>query len=271
MSVGRSCALQGQKALITGAASGIGAAIARRFARAGAGVGINYRSDPTPAEKMAEEIRLQGGEAFPIKADVSNESDVQKMIAAFLAAFGRLDIVVPNAGIQKDAPFAEMTLEQWRDVLDINLTGQFITAREAVRQFLKQGADLSLSQATGKIIFISSVHEVIPWAGHVNYAASKGGTALLMKSLAQEVADKRIRVNGIAPGAVKTKINRQAWETADAEQRLLRLIPYGRIGKPDDVAEAALWLASDASDYVVGTTLFVDGGMSLYPEFREGG
>lgn len=263
--------LQGQKALVTGATSGIGAAIARRLAAAGAVVGINYRSDPAPAERMAEEIRRDGGEALPVKADVSEEAQVQAMFRAFLDAHGRIDIVVPNAGIQKDAAFADMTLEQWRAVLDVNLTGQFLTAREAVRRFFAQGVDPGVSRAAGKVIFISSVHELIPWAGHVNYAASKGGTMLMMKSLAQEVAGSRIRVNGIAPGAIKTKINRQAWETPDAEAKLLELIPYGRVGEPEDVAEAAVWLASDASDYVTGTSLFVDGGMSLYPGFREGG
>lgn len=263
--------LEGQKALITGATSGIGAAIASGFAKAGAAVGINYRSDPAPALKMAEEIRRNGGHALPVQGDVSKETDVQRMFAEFLDAFDRIDIVVPNAGIQKDAPFAEMTLEQWQTVLDVNLTGQFLTAREAVRHFLSRGADPSVSRAVGKVIFISSVHELIPWAGHVNYAASKGGTMLMMKSLAQEVADRRIRVNGIAPGAIKTKINRDGWDTPEAAKKLLNLIPYGRVGEPDDVAEAAVWLASDASDYVVGTTLFIDGGMSLFPGFREGG
>ena len=263
--------LHGQKALVTGATSGIGAAVARRLADAGAAVGINYRSDPTVAEELAAEIRGRGGEALPVKADVSSEPEVQSMVTEVVRAFGRIDIVVPNAGIQRDAPFAEMTLEQWTAVLDVNLTGQFLTAREVVRQFLKQSAHPSVSRAAGKIIFISSVHEQIPWAGHVNYAASKGGTMLLMKSLAQEVANQRIRVNGIAPGAIKTRINRQAWQTPGAEEQLLTLIPYGRVGEPDDVAEAAVWLASDASDYVVGTTLFIDGGMSLYPAFRDDG
>lgn len=263
--------LKGQKALVTGATSGIGAAIARHLARAGATVAINYRSDPEAAVTMADEIRRDGGEALPVKADVSQEAEVEAMFAEVLEVFGRLDIIVPNAGIQKDAAFAAMTLGEWNAVIAVNLTGFFLTAREAVRQFLKQDVDPSLSRAAGKIIFISSVHEVIPWAGHVNYAASKGGVMQLTKSLAQEVAEKRIRVNAIAPGAIKTSINRQAWERPEAEQELLKLIPYGRVGEPEDVAEAAVWLASDASDYVVGTTLLIDGGMSLYPAFREGG
>ncbi len=193
------------------------------------------------------------------------------MFAEFLQEFGRVDILVANAGIQRDSPFIEMTLEQWRAVLDINLTGYFLVAREAVRQFQKQGIDPSVSRAAGKILFVSSVHDAIPWAGHINYAASKGGIMQLMKSLAQEVSEQHIRVNGIAPGAIKTNINRQAWESPQAEAALLKLIPYKRLGEPEDVGEAAVWLASDASDYVVGTTLFIDGGMSLYPEFREGG
>jgi glucose 1-dehydrogenase len=263
--------LQGQKALVTGATSGIGAAIARRLARAGAAVAINYRSDPDTAAKMADEIRHEGGEALPVHADVSKEEEVQAMFSDALQAFKRLDIVVPNAGLQKDAPFEDMTFDQWNAVIAVNLSGYFLTAREAVRQFLQQDPDRGISRAAGKIIFISSVHEAIPWAGHVNYAASKGGIMLLMKSLAQEVAGKRIRVNGIAPGAIKTNINRQAWEKPEAEAELLELIPYNRVGEPEDVADAAVWLASDASDYVVGTTLFIDGGMSLCPGFREGG
>ncbi len=263
--------LAGQNAIITGAASGIGAAIARSFATAGAAVGINYHSQPEKAASIVDEIQQQGGNAIVLKANVSKEPEVREMFSEFVRAFGRVDIVVGNSGIQKDAPFAEMTIDQWQSVMDINLAGQFLTAREGVRHFLNQKIDADVSPAAGKIIFISSVHELIPWAGHANYAASKGGVMLLMKSLAQEVAEKRIRVNGIAPGAIKTSINRHAWETPEAEQKLLKLIPYGRIGQPEDVGKAAVWLASDASDYVAGTTLFIDGGMSLYPGFHDGG
>ncbi|WP_262031606.1 SDR family oxidoreductase [Microvirga sp. Mcv34] len=263
--------LRGQKALVSGASSGIGAAIASAFGAAGAAVGVNYRSHPEEAERIVEAIRGAGGEAMALKADVSREDEVRTMFDAFGDAFGRLDVLVANSGIQRDAAFAEMTLDQWRRVIDVNLTGQFLCAREAVRRFLAQAPDPSVSRATGKIICMSSVHEVIPWAGHVNYAASKGGVMLMMKSLAQEVAQAGIRVNGIAPGAIRTPINREAWETPEAERKLLELIPYARVGEPEDVARAAVWLASDASDYVVGTTLFVDGGMTLYPGFRENG
>ena len=263
--------LEGQKALVTGGSSGIGAAIAIALGAAGAAVGVNYHSSPEGAERVAEEIRRSGGEAVTLKADVASEAVVQAMFCALDVAFGRIDILMANSGIQQDASFADMTLDQWRRVIDVNRTGRFLCAREAVRCFLAQERNPSVSRAAGKIVCMSSVHEVIPWAGHVNYAASKGGVMLMMKSLAQEVARHRIRVNGLAPGAIRTPINRNAWETPDAERRLLDLIPYGRIGEPEDVAKVAVWLASDDSDYVVGTTLFIDGGMSLYPGFRDSG
>jgi glucose 1-dehydrogenase len=263
--------LEGQVALVTGGSSGIGAGVAVALASAGAAVGVNYASSSEGAAAVVDEIERAGGAAVALQANVSREEQVEAVFRELLDHFGRLDILVANAGIQKDAAFADMTLDQWRTVLDINLTGQFLCAREAVRIFDRQGRDLGRSAAAGKIICMSSVHEVIPWAGHVNYAASKGGIMLMMKSLAQEVASRGIRVNGIAPGAIQTDINRDAWETPEALQRLLALIPYGRIGQPEDVARTAVWLASDASDYVTGTTLFVDGGMTLYPGFRENG
>jgi glucose 1-dehydrogenase len=195
---------------------------------------------------------------------------VRRMITGLVGAFGRLDILVANAGVQQDAPAVDITLQQWKTVIDINLTGQFLCAREAIKQFLQQEPS-PVSKASGKVICISSVHELIPWAGHVNYAASKGGVMLMMKSLAQEFAEKKIRINSIAPGAIRTKINEAVWSDPDRAKELLNLIPYGRIGEPEDVAKAAVWLASDEADYVTGTTLFVDGGMTLYPEFRAGG
>jgi glucose 1-dehydrogenase len=263
--------LEGQKAIVTGASAGIGEAIARHLAAAGAAVAVNYRSDPDSAKKIVDEIQAQGGEAIAIQADVSKEEAVHKLFEEALAHFGTLDILINNAGRQNDAPFTEMTPDQWRSVIDVNLTGPFLCAQEAARLFLKQGVSKGVSRAAGKIIFISSVHEVIPWAGRVNYAASKGGIELLMKSVAQELASRRIRVNSIAPGAIKTDINREAWEKPEAEAELLKLIPAGRVGEPDDIGKAAVWLASDESDYVNGTTLFIDGGMTLYPEFADGG
>jgi glucose 1-dehydrogenase len=263
-------ALDGQTAIVTGASSGIGAAIAASFAAAGAKVGINYVGSAAAAQRLVADIKASGGEALALKADVSNEDQVRTMFAAFLEAFGRLDILVANAGIQIDAPTSAMTLQQWNRVLAVNLTGQFLCARDAIGHFLRQDPSPA-SKARGKIICMSSVHEMIPWAGHTNYVASKGGIMMMMKSLAQEFAGSKIRVNAIAPGAIKTGINKAVWSDPDEARRLLDLIPYGRIGEPEDVAKAALWLASDESDYVTGTTLFVDGGMTLYPGFRTGG
>jgi glucose 1-dehydrogenase len=262
--------LRGQRALVTGATSGIGRGIALALARAGATVVVNHRGHDRESKAVVAEIEQQGGRAIALSADVSKEDEVERMFAETVKQLGSLDILVNNAGLQRDAPFHEMTLEQWRTVIDVNLTGQFLCARAAVREFLRRGMD-PRSRALGKIICISSVHEVIPWAGHVNYAASKGGVMLMMKSLAQEVAPHRIRVNSIAPGAIKTPINHDAWNTPEAEKRLLQLIPYGRVGVVEDVAKAAVWLASDESDYVTGASLFVDGGMTLYPGFEDNG
>ncbi|HZO89639.1 MAG TPA: SDR family oxidoreductase [Chthonomonadaceae bacterium] len=263
--------LRGQKALVTGANSGIGESVARHLAAAGAAVVVNYVSKPEAAEKIVAEIRDAGGVGIAIQADVSQEDQVQAMFARMFREFGTIDILVNNAGLQKDAPFADMTLDQWNFVIGVNLTGQFLCAREAIREFLRRGIRPEISCAAGKIICMSSVHEVIPWAGHANYAASKGGVMLLMKSIAQEYAPHRIRINSIGPGAIKTPINRTAWETPEAEAKLLTLIPYQRVGEPADIGRAAVWLASDESDYVTGTTLFVDGGMTLYPGFATGG
>jgi len=263
--------LKGQKALVTGAGSGIGRAIAVALGAAGAAVAVNFRGSRAGADAAVAEIEAAGGQAFALQADISQEPEVAAMFAAAIAHFGTIDILVANAGIQRDAPIADMTLADWRAVIDVNLTGAFLCARAAVREFRRRGLKPDISRATGKILCISSVHETIPWAFHANYAASKGGMMMMMKSLAQEVAAEKIRVNSIAPGAIRTDINRPAWETPAAMESLLDLIPYGRIGEPGDVARAAVWLASDESDYVTGTTLFVDGGMTLYPGFTGEG
>lgn len=263
--------LKGQKALVTGASSGIGEAVARHLAQAGAAVVVNYNSDRESAETIVNDIRSEGGEAIAIGANVAKEDDVKAMFDEMLKTFGTIDILVNNAGLQRDAAFVDMTLEEWNQVINVNLTGQFLCAREAAKEFLRRGVKPDISCAAGKIICISSVHEVIPWAGHVNYAASKGGIEMMMKSIAQELAPQKIRVNSIAPGAIKTDINKAAWNTPEAEMKLLQLIPSGRVGVPDDIGKAAVWLASDDSDYVNGATLYVDGGMTLYPAFAEGG
>lgn len=261
--------LAGQTALVTGASSGIGKACAIALGEAGANVAVNYIGNPAGAEEAVEIIKMNGGNAIALKADVSQKDQVDAMFAEAIKTFGTVDILVNNAGLQKDAPFTEMTLEQWNFVLGVNLTGQFLCAQAAVKEFLRRG--MREQRSLGKIICMSSVHELIPWAGHINYAASKGGVMLMMRSLAQELGPMKIRVNSIAPGAIKTPINRVAWETPEAEQRLLRLIPYKRVGDVSDIGNAAVWLASDESDYVHGTTIFVDGGMTLYPGFEDNG
>ena len=263
--------LTGQKALVTGANSGIGQAVAIALAEAGADVVVNYVDGDTAAEAVVEQIRKTGAKGFACRADVSSEDAVSAMFARMMREFGTIDVLVNNAGLQRDSPLHNMTLANWNTVLNVNLTGQFLCAREAIREFLRRGVVPSVSSAAGKIICMSSVHQEIPWAGHANYATSKGGIRLLMESMAQEVAPKRIRVNGIAPGAIRTPINTAAWQTKAAYDRLMTLVPYGRIGEPEDIARAAVWLASDQSDYVVGTTLFIDGGMTLYPGFATGG
>jgi len=263
--------LVGQKALVTGANSGIGEAVALALGGAGADVIVNFVTDEKAAQSVVRAIEGKGRRAVAIRADVSKEGEVQAMFREALAAFGTLDILVNNAGLQRDAPIDEMTLEQWRTVLDVNLTGQFLCAREAVREFKRRGVRPEVSCAAGKIVSISSVHETIPWAGHVNYAASKGGVMLMTKSIAQEVAPHRIRVNSICPGAIRTPINRSAWDTPEAYDALMRLIPYRRIGEPGDIARTVVWLASDDADYANGISLFIDGGMTLYPGFSTGG
>ena len=263
--------LAGQHALVTGASSGIGAAIAIALAANGASVAVNYGHDTDGANATVKTITDAGGTAFAVKADVSQENEVQAMFAQAVQQFGTLHIVVSNAGIQVDAAFVDMTLAQWQKVIDVNLTGQFLCVREAAREFIKRGPQPELSKALGKIICMSSVHEVIPWAGHVNYATSKGGIMQLMKSVAQELAPHKIRVNSIGPGAIKTHINTAAWDTPEAEASLLKLIPYDRVGEPEDIGQLAAWLASDEADYITGQTIFMDGGMTLYPGFAAGG
>jgi glucose 1-dehydrogenase len=265
--------LAGQVAIITGASSGIGAGVAKCLSASGATVIVNY---PVPASKDAAEevlaeIVASGGAGMTAVCDVSKEDEVQKMFADTIRQYGTVDILINNAGLQRDAAFEEMSLEKWNYVLSVNLTGQFLCAREAIKEFLRRGVDPKRSRAAGKIVHMSSVHEVIPWAGHANYATSKGGIMLLMKTLAQEFAWKKIRINSICPGAIQTPINKSAWDTPEALNKLLALIPYQRIGVPEDIGNAAVWLCSDDSDYVNGTSLFVDGGMTLYPGFTENG
>ncbi|MFF4350617.1 SDR family oxidoreductase [Streptomyces sp. NPDC001530] len=263
--------LKGQKALVTGANSGIGKATAIALGRVGADVVVNYVAGQDAAEEVVREIEGFGVRAYAHEADVSQEDQVVEMVARMVREFGTIDVMVANAGLQRDAPITDMTTDQWHKVLDVNLTGQFLCAREATKEFMRRGVVPEVSQSAGKIICMSSVHQLIPWSGHANYAASKGGVLMLMATLSQELAPYRIRVNAVAPGAIRTPINRSAWDTPEAEAALLRLIPYRRVGDPDDIANAVAVLASDLLDYVVGTTIYVDGGMTLFPGFATGG
>lgn len=265
--------LKNQIAIVTGASSGIGTGIAKSLAAAGAKVVINHSSERSKddAEDILKEIRNAGGEGTVFQCDVSKEDEVKAMFEKTISEYGTVDILVNNAGLQKDAEFTEMTVEDWDTVMNVNLRGQFLCAREAIKEFLRRGIDLSKSVACGKIIHISSVHEVIPWAGHVNYAASKGGVKLLMQSLAQEYGAKKIRINSICPGAIQTPINEEAWGTEEAMDDLLKLIPYDRIGQPEDVGNLAVFLASDFADYITGASIFVDGGMTVLESFSKGG
>lgn len=263
--------LAGQKAIVTGANSGIGLGVALALGEAGADVVVNYVDGDDAAQAVVNQLQSFGVKAVKIEADVSDEGQVAAMFKQMIDTFGTVDILVANAGLQRDSVFKEMTLAQWNTVIGVNLTGQFLCAREAVREFSRRGVVPGVSCAAGKIICMSSVHQEIPWGGHANYATSKGGIRMLMESLAQEVAPLKIRVNAIAPGAIRTPINTSAWNTPEAYKSLMTLVPYGRIGEPEDIARAAVWLASDQSDYVIGTTLFVDGGMTLYPGFATGG
>ena len=263
--------LKCQSARVTGANSGIGKAVAIAMGNDGANVVVNYITHPEAADEVVQTIKKNGGNAIAIKADVSNEGEVVSMFQQMFNAYGTIDILVNNAGLQKDSSFENMSLADWQLVINVNLTGQFLCAREAVKEFLRRGIVLERSCAAGKIICMSSVHEVIPWAGHVNYAASKGGINMMMKSMAQELAQKKIRINSIGPGAIQTPINKSAWETPEGLQKLLTLIPYQRIGQPEDIGKVAVWLASDEADYITGTTIFADGGMLLYPGFSTNG
>ena len=261
--------LTGQIALVTGANSGIGQAVAIGMARAGADVVVNYVAGET--DKVIKAIEAEGRKGIAIKADVSNEAEVDAMFKQAIDHFGTIDILVANAGLQRNSALVNMTMAQWNTVLGVNLTGQWLCARAAVKEFLRRGIRKDVSVAAGKIICMSSVHEVIPWAGHVNYATSKGGIHMMMKTLAQELAPARVRVNAIGPGAIRTPINTNAWDTPEAYDALMTLIPYKRIGEPEDIACVAVFLASDLADYINGITIFVDGGMTCYPGFSTGG
>lgn len=259
--------LKNQTAIVTGASSGIGQAIAIELGLSGAKVLINYHRDEEGADKTRKEIEQSGGSCLVMQGDVSTQVGVSKMFAEAKKAFGDLHILVSNAGIQKDIAFTEMTFDDWDKVIQTNLYGAFFTSQAAAKAFIAQGIHAGVSKAAGKIVFISSVHDIIPWAGRVNYTSSKGGLKMMMESIAQELAPQKIRVNNISPGAIKTAINEKEWNDEEGVRKMLSQIPYGRIGDPEDIARAVRWLVSDEADYITGTTLYVDGGMTLFPSF----
>jgi glucose 1-dehydrogenase len=261
--------LEGQSAVVTGASSGIGKAAAIALAARGASVLVNFHGDEHGAGDTVRRAQDRGARAVALQGNVADEEDVAAMVARATEAFGGVDILVANAGIQKDAAFTDLTRKDWEAVIGVNLTGAFLSMQEAVRQFRRQGP--RGWRSLGRIVAVSSVHDVIPWGGHANYAAAKGGLSMLVKTAAQELAHERIRVNAVSPGAIATAINEDSWKDEESAEGLRNMIPYGRIGTVEDVAEAIVWLASDASDYVTGHSIVVDGGMELYPAFREGG
>jgi len=252
---------EGRRALVTGAATGIGRATATRLAAEGAAVVVNHVGDAEPADSLVEELRKGDGRALAIEADVSHEDQVVAMFErAGRELGGAIDLLVNNAGVEKPFPLVEMPLEEWNRVLSVNLTGAFLCAREAARGLIRAGAP-------GAIVNVSSVHEVIPWETYGHYCASKGGMKLWAQSIAKELAPHRIRVVNVAPGAILTPINKELVEDAAKRGEVESEIPWGRLGQPEEIAGAIAWLASSDADYVVGTTLFVDGGMTLYPNF----
>jgi glucose 1-dehydrogenase len=257
----RAVKLQGRRALVTGASSGIGRETATRLAADGAAVVVNYFGSPDAAREVVGQVERDGGRAVAIGADVSSETDV---IAMFERARdelgGPIDLLVNNAGIEKPYPLTEMPLDEWRRVLDVNLTGAFLCAREAARGLIADGLG-------GVIVNVSSVHEVIPWPSFSHYCASKGGMKLFGQTIARELAPHGIRVVMVAPGAILTPINKELVEDADKRREVEQEIPWGRLGHPEEIAAAIAWLAGPEAEYVTGATLFVDGGMTLYPRF----
>ncbi|MCF6160476.1 MAG: glucose-1-dehydrogenase [Furfurilactobacillus sp.] len=255
--------LKNKVAVVTGGSKGIGQAIAKRFGEEHMSVVINYRSDKTGADEAVKLIEENGGKAVAVQADISEEDGATALLNAALNNFGTLDVWVNNAGMENRVATNEMPLSDWQRVLNINLTGVFLGSRAALDYFVK-------NDKKGNIINMSSVHEQIPWPGFAHYAASKGGVKLFNETIAMEYANRGVRVNAIGPGAINTPINAAKFADPQQMKDTLEMVPMKRIGDPEDVAAAAAWLASDQSSYVTGVTLFVDGGMTLYPSFQNG-
>jgi glucose 1-dehydrogenase len=246
--------LRDKVAIVTGASSGIGRAIALGFAKEGAAVAVNYARNVEGAESTVKEIESDGGRALTVQADISKPEEVKTLIGRTAREFGRLDVMVNNAGVEHKVPFLETPLEVWEEVIAVNLTGPWLGCQEAARQMMEQGGP-------GRIINISSVHEDLPMPTNSPYCAAKGGLRMLMRTIAVELAPHNITVNNIAPGAIETPMDAPLEGHPRQMEELLSEIPLGRMGKPEEVASLALYLASDASAYVTGSTFFVDGGM----------
>jgi NAD(P)-dependent dehydrogenase (short-subunit alcohol dehydrogenase family) len=256
--------LDGKRALVTGGNSGIGAAIALVLADAGAKVAINYVAHPEATEGLIHAIKQKHGEAISIQADVSDPKAVENMFAQFDAAWGGIDILINNAGIDGARAMGwDADIAAWRKVIEINLFGAFYCAREALKRMVPQ--------KSGVVLSTTSVHEEIAWSGYSAYTASKAAISMLTKTLAQEAAPHGVRVLTVAPGAIKTSINRPVWSDPKSLQDLLEKIPLNRIGEPDEIARMVVVLVSDIASYVTGRTIFVDGGMTDYPDFAHGG
>jgi glucose 1-dehydrogenase len=252
--------LEGRRALVTGATTGIGRGTAFELAAHGAAVAVNHRDNVDDARAVVEVIEGAGGRAVPVAMDVSVEDDVRRGFREAREAFGGLDLLVNNAGVEKPFELVDMPLEEWENVIAVNLTGAFLCTREAARIMRADGA-------RGAIVMISSVHEVIPWERFSHYCASKSGLKLFAQSVAKELAPHGIRVVSIAPGAIATPINKDVLENPEERRKVEDEVPLGRWGQVADVASAVAWVSSDRAEYVVGTTIFVDGGMTLYPKF----
>ncbi|HEX8141893.1 MAG TPA: SDR family oxidoreductase [Pyrinomonadaceae bacterium] len=255
--------LEGRRALVTGANSGIGRAIALRLGLEGAGVVVNYLVQPEEAEKVVTEIEGAGSKALAINADVSDEGQVEEMFRRAAEALGGLDILVNNAATEMRRPFLEMPLEDWRRVIEVDLTGPFLCSQRAARLMVESGAG-------GSIVNITSVHQRIPWGGYAHYCAAKAGLEMLTKTIALELATENVRVNSVAPGAIATPLNREVWSEPEMMSDLLNKIPVRRAGEVEEIASVVAFLCSDESSYMTGQTVYVDGGMTLYPAFLRG-